>query len=116
MWTRNLTKMPAFTHEDLEEHLVTSGTSIDNRPKGATKHKKLGYQLFKSGYVNGITVKDNVKAGEESLFVIRGKVKQETLLIYTANAQRVKEVAVNMWQLYCFSFLITESLNCQRSL
>lgn len=33
--------------------------------------------MFKSGYVNGITVKDNVKAGEENLFLVRGKVNAQ---------------------------------------
>ena len=78
--------MPKFTHEKLEEHLVSSESAIDNRPKGASRHKKLGYQLFKCGYVSAVLVKSNIQMGEHCNFVERGKVnaqmKKEDYTVY----------------------------------
>jgi hypothetical protein len=78
--------MPEFTHEKLEDHLVSSDSAIDNKPKGASRHKKLGYQLFKSGYVSGILVKSNIKMDEQCMYLVRGKVnaqmKKEEYTVY----------------------------------
>ena len=40
----------------------------DNRPRGATKHKILGYQLFKENYVKKVRVKPNVKSRKAAIY------------------------------------------------
>ena len=76
MWTKNISDLPDFSHEFLEKHLV-SDAGIDRQPKGAGRHKKLGYQLFKSGYVNGVAVKPRVTMGDEDYFLVRGRVNAQ---------------------------------------
>ena len=77
MWTRNLSKMPDFSHQNLEKYLLSANSSIDHLPKGASRHKKLGYQLFKSGYVSGVLVKPDVRKGNDLQFLVRGKVNAQ---------------------------------------
>ena len=74
MWTRNLAKMPRFTYKELDDCLVNSESSVDRKPKGATRNKKLGYKLFKAGYVNAVTVKADVVMGGVNMFLVRGIV------------------------------------------
>ena len=74
MWTRNLAKMPRFTYKELDDCLVNSESSVDKKTKGATRNKKLGYKLFKAGYVNAVTVKADVVMGGVNMFLVRGIV------------------------------------------
>ena len=86
MWTRNLKNMPEINHEKVQCHLVSSESTVDNKPKEASRHKKLGYQLFKAGYVSSIEVKPKVQMGSMNSFLVRGKVnahmKKEEYTVY----------------------------------
>jgi len=78
MWTRNITKLPSFSYEHLEQHLVTGSNSVENRPTGASRHKKTGYKLFKCGYVSSVLVKPDVDMGKDvSLFLVNACVRAD---------------------------------------
>ena len=53
MWTKHFEDFPSCTYDFLEKHVIHDA-SFDDEPKGAVRHKKLGYQLFKAGYVRGV--------------------------------------------------------------
>lgn len=84
-WTADLTGMPFLTQEDIDKYFVI-GNSLDNKPRGAMKHKILGYQLFKEEYVKTIKVKPHVKA-EKISFLVKGFVvasmKKDKYTVYT---------------------------------
>ena len=69
-WTRDLTELPNISHNHVKNYLLHETVDIDNRARGASKHKTLGYQLFKENYVKSIRVKPNVCAAKK-LFVIK---------------------------------------------
>ena len=73
-WTRNLSGMPAFTHELLTKHLITDGSAKHGKPPNAHKHKKCGYQLFKDKMVSQVFVKANVVKGTEKFFLVKSNV------------------------------------------
>ena len=74
----------------LQEHL---GVESDN---DASKHKKLGYRLFKDKYVNRVQVKPNVSKGGEVHFLIKACVsasmKQQSYNVYVHFNQRSGKV------------------------
>ena len=72
-WTRNLTGMPPFTHELLQEHMITNtANKVNNgQPNNAHKHKKAGYQLFKDKMVTQVLVKANIMKGKEKFFLMK---------------------------------------------
>ena len=50
-WTRDLSLLPPVSHDLLYSYLVEGTISVDNRRRGAIKHKILGYQLYKENFV-----------------------------------------------------------------
>ena len=70
-WTKDLKSLPPFTHDLLQKHLIGGDEDV---VKGAHKHKKLGYQLFKDRYVSNIQVKPNVTKGDQLWYLIKGSV------------------------------------------
>ena len=59
------------------KYLVEGIVNVDERSRGAMKHKIQGYQLFKEHYVKKVSVKDNVclvVKGESTNFLIRCNV------------------------------------------
>ena len=63
-WTKGLTVIPNITHEFLNTYFTAEATN-------ALKHKTLGYQLFKDGYVKNMRVKLNVPDETEMLFLVK---------------------------------------------
>ena len=69
-WTKSLAKLPPFTHEMLENKLVTnSRTMPDGIPPKAHRNMKKGYGLWKEGYVKNTAVKPNVSTSKLLLLV-----------------------------------------------
>ena len=73
-WTRSLAKLPAFTHEKLENKLVKNSRTMSDKvaPK-AYRNMKKGYGLWKEGYVKNTLVKPNVQASK-MLFLVKARV------------------------------------------
>ena len=65
-WAKSSKLIPKFSYEKLEKHLVREKTH-DDKPAEAFKHKKSGYKLFKNMYPRQISVKPNVKEGDETV-------------------------------------------------
>ena len=77
-WTKNLKFIPGFSYNELQEHLVLQANKTpDGKPAEAFKHKKSGYKLFKAGYVRQLSVKANVRKGDEVHFLVRCYVNAE---------------------------------------
>jgi hypothetical protein len=76
MWTKKFENFPPFTHDLLEKHVIHNA-SVDDRPKAAVRHKKLGYQLFKSGYVREVLLKPDIKMGDQKYFIVRARVNAQ---------------------------------------
>lgn len=128
MWTKNVTGFPNLTHEILEKHFILNLSVTDKQPKWATWHK-LGYQLFKSGYVNSIVVKPNIKMGDKMLkwestwFMYISCNVLTMFLMPNVNVRQEREVFVNMllqfcsicWNLSCLQCLMIYLLprNCK---
>ena len=72
-WTKDLTLLPSISQKLLKDYLLDGTISIDNRSRGAMKHKILGYQLFKEHYVKKVCVKPMVK-GARLLFIVKCNV------------------------------------------
>ena len=50
-WSKDLTNLPPISHSSLYKYLVEGIVNVDERSRGAMKHKIQGYQLFKEHYV-----------------------------------------------------------------
>ena len=59
-WSKDLSNLPPISHSSLYKYLVEGIVNVDERSRGAMKHKIQGYQLFKEHYVKKVSVKDNV--------------------------------------------------------
>ena len=73
-WTKNLQGMPPFTHEMLQQHLITDTSAKLRKPPKAHKHKKDEYQLFKEKMVTKVQVKANIMKGTECFFLVKSEV------------------------------------------
>jgi hypothetical protein len=78
--TKDQKSLPKFSHALLQKRL---GVECDN---DASKHKKLGYRIFKDRYVNNVLVKPNIWKGREVHFVVKACVnasmKKPTYIVY----------------------------------
>ena len=68
LWASDLTELPSITQESIHKYMVV-GNSFDDTPKGAIKHKIMGYQLFKENYVKKVRVKPRVMVERLSFLV-----------------------------------------------
>ena len=75
-WTKDLTGIPNITHEFLNTYFTAEATN-------ALKHKTLGYQLFKDGYVKKMRIKLNVPGETEMLFLVKCDVTASTKSLNT---------------------------------
>ena len=74
-WTRSLQHFPGFSESKFEEALIEQSGCFSKRrnaPK-AYKNKKLGYKLWKEGFVRSIFVKPNVQ-GSMHMFLVKCRV------------------------------------------
>jgi len=94
-WTTDLTNLPPITHSHIYEYMIEATISVDNKSRGATKHKILGYQLFKEHYVQKVQVKDHVKA-KQNLFLVKCNVgasmKKDVYNVYIHLDQSTAEI------------------------
>lgn len=93
-WSTDLAAMPSITQEKIHQYLVL-GNSCDSKPKGATKHKILGYQLFKESYVKKVRVKSNVMAEKLTFLVkcfVAASMKREKYSVYVHLCQRSGDI------------------------
>ena len=94
-WTRDLSLLPPVSHDLLYSYLVEGTISVDNRRRGAIKHKILGYQLYKENFVKKLRVKPMVKGARE-LFLVKCNVvasmKKDRYEVYIHLCQKSGEV------------------------
>ena len=57
-WTRDLKLLTSFTYDKLNKHL-----GLVEKPSN-NKDEKLGYRLFKEGYIKNTQVKPNIPNGK----------------------------------------------------
>ena len=70
-WTKDLAMLQDITHEKIAHYFVEGTISVaTNAKRGATKHKVLGYTLFKDNYVKKVCVKPNIQ-GSGLLFIVK---------------------------------------------
>ena len=69
-WPTDISLLPSICHSKIKNYMIDGTISLDNRSRGAYKHKIQGYQLFKESYVKKVRVKPNV-AGEHLLFAVK---------------------------------------------
>ena len=81
-WTKDLTGIPNITHEFLNTCFTAEATN-------ALKHKTLGYQLFKDGYVKKMRIKLNVPDETEMLFLVKCNVTASTKSLNTPGIRNV---------------------------
>ena len=71
-WTRDLKLLPAFTYNKLQKHL---GLDSQQNSTGTKKDEKLGYRLFKEGYVTNVQAKPNVpNSVNDKSFILKARV------------------------------------------
>ena len=119
-WTRSLQHFPGFSENKIEEALIKQSGCFSERrnaPK-AYKNKKLGYRIWKEGFLRSISVKPNVQ-GSMHVFLVKCRVHasmkmfhimymcistKEVATSFTLSvaAKLVKEAAASTWQLFCF--------------
>ena len=80
-WTKDLTGIPNITHEFLNTYFTAEATN-------ALKHKTLGYQLFKDGYVKKMRIKLNDET--EMLFLEKCDVTASTKSLNTPGIRNVR--------------------------
>ena len=74
-WSKSLQHFPGFSESNIEEALIKQPGCFSKRhnaPK-AYKSKKLGYRLWKEGFVRSIYVKPNVQ-GSVNMFLVKCRV------------------------------------------
>ena len=68
-WTRDLKLLPSFTYDKLKKHL-----GLVEKPSN-NKDEKLGYRLFKEGYIKNTQVKPNIPNGNGGKsFIVKATV------------------------------------------
>ena len=94
-WSRDISLLPPISHKLLNEYMIDGTIDIDKRARGADKHKVIGYQLFKEGYVKKIRVKPNVNA-EHILFIVKcfvaAAMKKDKYDVYVYLSQATGEI------------------------
>ena len=69
-WTRNLKLLPTFTYDKLQKHLCAS-----EKQSTTKKDEKLGYRLFKEGYIKNTQVKPNIPNSDNGKsFILKATV------------------------------------------
>ena len=71
-WTRYLKLLPPFTYNKLQKHL---GLDSQQNSTGTKKDEKLGYRLFKEGYVSNVQAKSNIpNSASGKSFILKATV------------------------------------------
>ena len=69
-WTRDLKLLPSFTYDKLQKHL-----GLVEKPSDNKKDEKLGYRLFKEGYIKNTQVKPYIPNGNGGKsFIVKATV------------------------------------------
>ena len=73
-WVKSLEFLPKVTSEQIDEKLI-GGSTLPKRISApqAFRNKRLGYRLWKEGFVRSISVRPNVK-GQCLLFLVKSRV------------------------------------------
>ena len=96
-WTKSLDEWPNITSQHIARKLIDGSKTMPDSSKApkAYRNKKLGYRLWREGYVRHIYVKPNVQANNK-LFIVKGKVhasmKKANYLVYVHLEQHGGEV------------------------
>ena len=94
-WTIDLSKMPKFTEDSLNNKLIEdSETMPDKIALKAYRNKMQGYKLWKEGYVSQVRVKPDIAAAHMWMFLVKASVSASMKTIkYTVYCHMDHETA-----------------------
>ena len=83
-WTRDLKLLPPFTYNKLQKHL---GLDSQQNSTDTKKDEKLGYCLFKEGYVSTVQAKPNIPnsvSGKSFILkaTVHASMKKRSYIVY----------------------------------